>query len=191
MALSHAAKDLYQWRRFFRNLTIQFEHDFMIQCDNQQTIRLMDTSTPKLVTKLKHIDIHQHQLRQEVQEHRLQIEWIPTSEMPADGLTKALPRQKHEEFVRQLQLVDISTLLSIQVQAFMDLADTIYGLMDHITPYGWSISEKALIHFSILLPFFLGGYVTWWITWQQESLQLRLLRLPIPMTPTSAYDYYQ
>ena len=27
--------------------------------------------------------------------------------MPADGLTKALPSQKHREFIRQLGLVDI------------------------------------------------------------------------------------
>ena len=31
--------------------------------------------------------------------------------MPADGLTKALPRQKHEKFVKQLGLVDIGHLL--------------------------------------------------------------------------------
>jgi hypothetical protein len=28
------------------------------------------------------------------------------SEMPADGLTKILPRQKHYEFMRQIGLVD-------------------------------------------------------------------------------------
>ena len=32
--------------------------------------------------------------------------------MPADGLTKALPRQRHEAFVRLLGLTDITTLLS-------------------------------------------------------------------------------
>ena len=30
--------------------------------------------------------------------------------MPADGLTKALSRQKHQNFVRQLGLVDLSKL---------------------------------------------------------------------------------
>jgi hypothetical protein len=30
--------------------------------------------------------------------------------MPADGLTKLLPRQKHENFVKQLGLVDLSKL---------------------------------------------------------------------------------
>jgi hypothetical protein len=113
LALSHAAKDLYWWRRLFYNLTVRFEHNFTIRCDNQQTIRLMTTGAPKLVTKLKHVDIHQNWVRQEVQEGRLSIEWLPTSEMPADGLTKALPRQKHDEFIRQLRLVDISTLLSV------------------------------------------------------------------------------
>jgi hypothetical protein len=67
---------------------------------------------PKLDTKLRYVDIHQHWLRQEVQAGRIDIEWMPTAEMPADGFTKQLPRQKHEEFVRQLNLVDISNLLS-------------------------------------------------------------------------------
>jgi hypothetical protein len=31
--------------------------------------------------------------------------------MPADGLTKALPRQRHDEFVRMLNLVDINHLI--------------------------------------------------------------------------------
>jgi hypothetical protein len=58
------------------------------------------------------VDIHQHWLRQEVQAGRIDIKWMPTAEMPADGLTKQLPRQKHEEFVRQLNLVDISDQLN-------------------------------------------------------------------------------
>ncbi|KAF1964046.1 hypothetical protein BU23DRAFT_494102, partial [Bimuria novae-zelandiae CBS 107.79] len=44
-------------------------------------------------------------------EGRLQIKWKPTAEMPADGLTKIFPRQKHASFVRQLGLSDISALL--------------------------------------------------------------------------------
>jgi hypothetical protein len=73
LAISHAARDLYWWRRLFQNLTLSFEHDFTIQCDNQQTINLMETGAQKLVTKLKHVDIHQHWLHQEVQEERLHL----------------------------------------------------------------------------------------------------------------------
>jgi hypothetical protein len=67
--------------------------------------------SPKLVTKLKHVDIHQHWLRQEVNNKTINIDWISTFTMPADGLTKALLLQKYKTFVSQLNLVDIKTLL--------------------------------------------------------------------------------
>jgi hypothetical protein len=41
-------------------------------------------------------------LRQEITNGILQIQWIPTTEMPADGLTKALPKQRFDIFVKQL-----------------------------------------------------------------------------------------
>jgi hypothetical protein len=67
----------------------------------------MVKESPKLVTKLKHVDIHQHWLRQEVEAKHVKIEWISTNEMPADGLTKALPHQKFDTFIKQLGMVDI------------------------------------------------------------------------------------
>ena len=100
--------------RIFRALmaiAAYFDLDYSINCDNLQTIRLMLKETPRLVTKLKHIDIHQHWLRQEIATGGLNIQWISTDSMPADGFTKALPRQKHEAFVRQLGLVDIVSMV--------------------------------------------------------------------------------
>jgi hypothetical protein len=72
-----------------------------------QTIRLLTESTPKLSTKLRHVDIHNHWLRQEMQEQRLKVQWTPSAKIVADGLTKALPRQRHELFIKQLNLVSI------------------------------------------------------------------------------------
>lgn len=112
LALSRVAIDLYWWRRFFSNIKLDLEQQYAIWCDNLQTIRLLEISSPKLSTKLKHVDIHQHWLRQELEEKRLRIEWISTNEMEADGFTKPLPRLKHESFIKQLGLVDISALLS-------------------------------------------------------------------------------
>ena len=37
-----------------------------IQCDNTQTIRLINEEISQLQTKLRHVDIHNHWLRQEV-----------------------------------------------------------------------------------------------------------------------------
>jgi len=62
-------------------------------------------------TKLRHIDIHNHWLRQEIRDAHISVQWVPTTEMPADGLTKPLPRQRHEAFIRQLGLVDIADKL--------------------------------------------------------------------------------
>jgi hypothetical protein len=67
--------------------------------------------TVKLETRLRHIDIHQHWLRQEVENGTITIKWLPTAQMPADGLTKALPAQKHATFLRQLKLIVTSKKL--------------------------------------------------------------------------------
>jgi hypothetical protein len=67
--------------------------------------------TVKLETRLRHIDIHQHWLRQEVEDGTITIKWLPTTEMPVDGPTKVLPTQKHATFIRQLNLKPISKKL--------------------------------------------------------------------------------
>ena len=67
--------------------------------------------TPQLNTRLRHVDIHGHWLRQEIQEGRISIEWCPTAKMKADGLTKVLPGQKFRAFTKQLNLVDIQASL--------------------------------------------------------------------------------
>jgi len=110
LALSHASTQLYWWRRFFTQIKLQLD-EYKLLCDNQQTIRIVSTPAIKLATKLKHIDVHQHWMRQEVAEKRLQIEWISTDKMTSDGFTKALTAQKHQAFIRQLGLVDIRHLI--------------------------------------------------------------------------------
>lgn len=109
LALSHICAWLYWWYRFFFNLSLDLEQDPTVWCDNLQTVRLMLKESPKLVTKLKHVDIHQHWLRQEAQKGAIKIEWIETALMPADGLTKGLSHQKHQTFLKQLNMVDVKS----------------------------------------------------------------------------------
>lgn len=107
MALSHAGTESIWWSRFFKEIGLTLDNRQTINCDNLQTIRLLTKDGPELSTKLRHVDIHHHWLRQEVRDNQIKINWTPTAAMVADGLTKALPRQKHETFVHQLNLVDI------------------------------------------------------------------------------------
>ena len=84
-----------------------------IECDNAQTIRLLVDKSMKLQTKLRHVDIHSHWLRQEVQRGSIHIRWVPTKEMVADGLTKALSSaQKHDSFVKMTGIEDQKDLLA-------------------------------------------------------------------------------
>ncbi|KJZ68437.1 hypothetical protein HIM_12173 [Hirsutella minnesotensis 3608] len=108
LALSQASKELLAFHRLCKEITLDLESkDPAIQCDNQQTIRLLTQEMVTLVTKLRHVDIHHHWLRQEVQNGNLQVDWVPTAHMAADGLTKALQGQKFAEFQRQIGLVDL------------------------------------------------------------------------------------
>jgi hypothetical protein len=111
LALSHTASEIFWWIRYFTGIRLELDQDYTVQCDNLQTVRLMIKETPKLATKLKHVDIHQHWLRQEVQAGNLKVEWISTLDQAADGFTKALPRQKFENFINQLGMVDIKELI--------------------------------------------------------------------------------
>lgn len=111
LAISEAGKSLLMWLRLFKTIMFDPGHPVTLQCDNSQTIGLLLKESPQLRTKLRHIDIHQHWLRQEVQSGRLPVQWTKTSEMVADGLTKILPRLKHAEFIRMLGMEDIGHLL--------------------------------------------------------------------------------
>ena len=104
LAISEAGKTLQWWKRLFAAIDFIPGHDLSIRCDNMQTIRILCKDDPMIHTRLRHVDIHQHWLRQEVQTKRIQIDWIPTSHMPADGLTKVLVGQRFHNFIRLLGL---------------------------------------------------------------------------------------
>lgn len=53
--------------RFFRQLGFNPGHELTLYCDNAQTVDLLNKARPLLATKLRHVDIHQHWLRQGVQ----------------------------------------------------------------------------------------------------------------------------
>jgi hypothetical protein len=52
LALTHAAKEVYWWKRLFRSIQLDPGHESVLSCDNQQTINLLTKDTVKLVTKL-------------------------------------------------------------------------------------------------------------------------------------------
>ena len=86
-----------------------------------QTIRLITSEAPRLQTKLKHVDIHSCWARQAFQDKQFEVKYTPSAQMLADGLTKALPGQRFNNFIKQLGLVDIQIL--IEAQSESDIED--------------------------------------------------------------------
>jgi hypothetical protein len=72
--------------------------------DNQGAIAL--TKNPHLHERSKHIDICYHFIRDLVEKGFVEVEYVPTVEMVADGLTKPLGRVAFERFKTQLGVVD-------------------------------------------------------------------------------------
>jgi len=109
MALSQAAREGIYIRRMLEELEVNLDQgdDVVIQCDNQQTLRLIQAEIGKLSTKLKHVDIQNHWLRQEYQRGRITVRYVKSNSMIADGLTKALPFDSHRRFLDQMNLIDI------------------------------------------------------------------------------------
>jgi len=103
---------VFWWRRLFSALQVDLQRQITIQCDNRQTIDLLTRKDAQYYTKLRHIDIYHHWLRQEAQQGRIDIRWTPTASMGADGLTKLLPAQKHQEFVKMLGLHDLESFIT-------------------------------------------------------------------------------
>jgi Reverse transcriptase (RNA-dependent DNA polymerase)/Pol polyprotein, beta-barrel domain len=111
LALANTTKEAFQLFRIFRDMQYNPDAQLKVFCDNQQALRLVKNPSLRLQTALKHVDVPHLWLRQEVQAGHVFTEYLPTSDMPADGLTKALPRGRLEVFRRQLGLTDIEPLI--------------------------------------------------------------------------------
>jgi hypothetical protein len=120
VSLGHAATELRAWE-FFMN-GVQFDPGLLptILCDNQQTVGVVTKPPDRYQTRMKHVNIQRLWVRQEVEAGRLAVQWVPTAEMPADGFTKILPRQKHHDFVRQLGLMNITAQLETETHSVND-----------------------------------------------------------------------
>lgn len=106
LALGLTAKEAMAPKRLFRDMQLNLGEPWRIFCDNQQRIRLVVGEGEKISTKLRHVDIHNTWLRQEYSKGSFEIPYLPTDQIPADGLTKVLDRQKFERFRALLNLQD-------------------------------------------------------------------------------------
>jgi hypothetical protein len=73
-----------------------------LYCDNRGAVDL--TKNTKSHSKVKHIDIRHHFIRELVQKGGLKVDFIRGNENPADLFTKPLPRLAHEGYLAELNI---------------------------------------------------------------------------------------
>ena|SRR5947209_9526721 len=74
----------------------------LIRTDSQSAIDLAEN--PKHHERSKHIAIRHHFIREAVQAGSIDLEYVPSSDMVADVLTKALPMVPHSKHARSMGL---------------------------------------------------------------------------------------
>ena len=98
MALTDATKALKWVRTLLSELSYSNgkpDKSTKLFSDNQGAIAL--AKNPISHSHAKHIDLHHHFIREAIQDRIIWVQYIPTMEMTANSLTKALGREKHEK----------------------------------------------------------------------------------------------
>ena len=96
MALTEAAKEAIWCARFLVEFGFQKDSLVLIQGNNQGAIAL--TENPEFHKQNKHIEIKWHWIWEAVELRKIQISYISTKEMIADGLTKPLASGPFQAF---------------------------------------------------------------------------------------------
>ena len=151
LAISQTAKKIIYLSRLMKSLTLHLSEFLFIECDNMQTIWLLVAEFFKLQTKLRHVNIHSHWLRQEVQRRSIHLNWVSIKRMIADGLIKTLTFTNFEAFVKMIGLEDKTQLLfSIQWENTLKHAFTEKNDIEISETFGfefakhWDVKKQVL-----------------------------------------------
>lgn len=106
MALSEACKEAIYLRHLMNEIgVLDSKTPTCVFSDNQSSIKL--TANPLFHKRTKHIDVRHHFIRECVVNNKVKVEYVSTSDMPADILTKSLCTRKHYKFLKSLGVSEV------------------------------------------------------------------------------------
>ena len=104
MVMSEAGKEAMWMKWFLEEIGYRNRHESVtLYGDNQGAIAL--AKNPHDNRRSKHIDVRYHWIRNHVNEGKIDLKWVPTADMAADGLTKPLPVPGFTRFKSMIGLV--------------------------------------------------------------------------------------
>lgn len=106
VALAEAGKEAMYLRNILKELKVLEENKSpsVIFCDNQSAAKL--TKNPVHHDRSKHIDVKYHFIRKIYQSGHIDVQYLHTSEMPADVLTKSLCYPSHKKHTNRMGVLD-------------------------------------------------------------------------------------
>jgi len=93
MSLTEAAKGAMYLRKLLKEIGIYEPNKISISCDNRGAQLLAENAVYH--SRSKHIDLRHHFVRDVLKDGLIELKYLRTEDMPADILTKGLPRGKH------------------------------------------------------------------------------------------------
>ena len=102
VASTHAAKQILWLRSLAEELGFSQEALTVLSCDNLGTIAC--THDPHHHSRMKHINIRYHFIRDCALKFLIEIKHIPGTENVADLLTKPLPCVVHQKWIKRLKM---------------------------------------------------------------------------------------
>jgi hypothetical protein len=104
LSCTHCARQVIWLRSLFHELGFTQPHATILYCDNQGTVAC--THDPHSHSRMKHIDIRAHFIRDCVNKLLIDVHHIPGTDNPADLLTKPLGKLIHNKWLQSLRMAD-------------------------------------------------------------------------------------
>lgn len=92
MAISAATQEAIWLNQLYAEINHGSVKPVKLFCDNRGAIEIAEIDVYRARTK--HIDIRHHFIREKINDNTIKIQYLPTNEMVADSLTKAVPKEK-------------------------------------------------------------------------------------------------
>jgi hypothetical protein len=90
-------------KQTLKDIQVEYGEPIPIYCDNTSAISISKSSM--MHSKMNHIPIKYHFLREHVAENNIIVEYVGTKEQVADIFTKPLPREAFEYLRQRLKVI--------------------------------------------------------------------------------------